>query len=382
MALEEESFQNLNLSMDILRGIYTYGFKNPSKVQLDGIVKIQSKKDCIIQSQSGTGKTATYLIGVLSNIDNNNNNVQSIILAPTRELSIQIHQVAKNLSKFTNVNPTLCVAGEATWSIKKSILGGSKLLIGTTGRINHLLTMDFFKMEHFKILIIDEADNLLSYGFKDSVFEIFKKIPEEIQMILVSATFPKDVHFLMNKFMIDPEKILLRKTELIVEKIKQYYIDVEEEEHKYEILLDLFAILDSSKTIIYTNSIRKLEWLQDKLCKENYPIAFIHGKMERDERNKIIEQFKNNEKRILLTTDLLARGIDIKNVNLVINYDLPKNFQNYIHRIGRSGRFGADGVAINFVKLNDDFELKNFHKLQQFFEITINELPENIKNLV
>jgi len=382
MSLQEESFQNLNLSMDILKGIYTYGFKNPSKVQLDGIQKIQSKKDCIIQSQSGTGKTATYLIGVLSNIDNNNNNVQSIILAPTRELSIQIHQVARALAKFTNVNPTLCVAGEPTWSIKKNILGGSKLLIGTTGRINHLLTMDFFKMEHLKILIIDEADNLLSFGFKESVFEIFKKIPEEIQMILVSATFPKEVHYLMNKFMIEPEKILLRKTELIVEKIKQYYVDVEEEENKYEILIDLFAILDSAKTIIYTNSIRKLEWLQEKLLKENFPIAFIHGKMERDDRNKIIEQFKNNEKRILLTTDLLARGIDIKNVNLVINYDLPKNFQNYVHRIGRSGRFGADGVAINFVRLNNDFELKNFEKLQNFFEITIDELPENIKDLV
>lgn len=371
------SFENLNLKKELLESIYLHGFKKPSSIQIKGISSLNTGKDCILQSQSGTGKTATYLLGVMNRLEINNK-VQGIILSPTRELSEQVFKVAKVLSKKSKIKLCKCIGGT---NIGKNIynLKKSNLLIGTIGRIHHLIEDKKISLDNLKFLVLDEADDILIDGLVKKIQDILIKVKKtQSQICLISATLSTNLFKASKNILNDPIKVLLKKNEIVVELISQFYLDVELEEYKFEVLLDLYNIVSTSQAIIFCNTIRKVNWLTEKLEEENFPITSIHGKMTQDERNEIVKEFRNGKTRILLTTDLLSRGIDIPQVNLVINYDIPPNKETYIHRIGRCGRFGKKGVSVTMVKMEDPNDVKSLNKLKNYYNINIKELPEDI----
>jgi superfamily II DNA/RNA helicase len=373
----KKNFEGLNLNEDLIKGIYLHGFTQPSPIQIKGIESINTGKDCLLQSQSGTGKTATYLLGVLNRIEKNNKN-QCIILTPTRELADQVYTVASELSKKTAITIEKCIGGTNIQGSKVE-LKVANLIIGTLGRIYHMITDKVISLHSLKILVLDEADEILTDGINDKLNFIFEKIPSGIQSILISATLNTNVFTVSKKLLHDPIKILLKNSEVAVELISQFYIEVDSEDLKFDTLLDLYGITSTSQTIIFCNTIRKVDWLKENLEKNNFTITCIHSKMNQLERDKIVKDFRDGKTRLLLTTDLLARGIDIPDVNLVVNYDLPPNKETYIHRIGRCGRFGKKGVSISMVKVDDQSDIKNLQKMKQIYKIDIKEMPDDIE---
>jgi len=371
-------FNDLNLKEELLKGVYLYGFNKPSKIQINGIQKISSGKDCMLQSQSGTGKTATYLLGVLNRIDFLDIKTQGIIITPTHELADQVYNVCIALSKFTNINIVKCIGG-TDLNNNRDKLKTAQLIIGTTGRISHMIKEKRINLFSIKFIILDEADELLMNGLNEKLKFIFDKCSDGIQCCMISATFNPNIFTIAKNIMHEPEKILLKNYEVSVNLITQFYVNVEKEELKFETLLDLYSLVSTSQAIIFCNSIEKVEWLKENLESNNFIITCIHGKMSQKERELIINDFREGKTRILLTTDLLSRGIDIPLVNLVINYDLPIDKENYIHRIGRCGRFDKKGVAITLVKMEDPTDNKLFGKLKNFYKMNINELPDNIQ---
>jgi len=230
-----------------------------------------------------------------------------------------------------------------------------------------------------KIFILDEADEMLSRGFKDQIYDVFRYMNEQIQVILLSATMPADVLEVTKKFMRNPVRILVKKEQLTLEGIKQFYIGVEKEEWKLDTLCDLYETLTITQAVIFCNTRRKVDWLTEKMHSRDFTVSAMHGDMEQKERDVIMREFRSGSSRVLITTDLLARGIDVQQVSLVINYDLPTNRENYIHRIGRGGRFGRKGVAINFVTEDDKRNLKD---IEQFYNTQIDEMPMNVADLI
>jgi translation initiation factor 4A len=371
------NFDEMELKENLLRGIYSYGFEKPSLIQQQAIVPIIKGDDIIAQAQSGTGKTGTFSISILEKIDNRLNYCQAIIISPIRELAVQTYNVIKNLGLYLNININLCIGGTDLIKNFKEFKDTVHIVVGTPGRIYDLINKRILKIDHLKILVIDEADEMLSYGFQEQIKEIINKIPISTQICLFSATISNDILDISKKFMKDTKHILVKNDELTLEGIKQFYIAVGEDKYKLMILKDLYKTLKLGQTIIYVNTIRRIEHLSQQLEEDNYPVVYIHGNMEQAERNIIMKQFRMGSSRILITTDLLARGIDIQQISLVINYDMPsiRKKENYIHRIGRSGRFGRKGIAINFVT-NNDYRIKE--ELEKFYNTQIQEMPENI----
>ena len=369
-----ENFDDLNLNEKILKSIYLYGYKQPSKIQIKGIESINTGKDCILQSQSGTGKTATYLLGVINNLDVNK---ISLIITPTRELAEQVYNVAINLAKYTDYNIIKCIGGTDINELRKTLFS-AHLIIGTIGRIYHMIIDKKININKLKIIVLDEADELLSNGINDKLKSIFAMIPINIQLILISATMSLDVFNFSKEHMFEPIKVLLKNTEIMVELISQFYLDVEVEENKFDTLLDLYNLISTSQTIIFCNTINKIEWLEQNLKTNNFTASTIHSNMTQVDRDKIVKEFREGTTRILITTDLLSRGIDICDVNMVINYDIPVNKECYVHRIGRTGRFDKKGVAITLIKMKDQSDVKIYNKLKNYYKIDIKEMPPNI----
>jgi translation initiation factor 4A len=377
MEIETDNFDSLSLNDKLLKGVYLNGFTQPSKIQIKGINSINTGKDCILQSQSGTGKTATYLLGVLNRLEPTEKYCQGIIIAPTRELSNQIVDVANNLSKYTEYKIAKCTGGTDVNQTRTDVKSAA-IVIGTIGRIYHMITEKKINIHKLKFIVLDEADEILSDGINDKLHEIFDKAPSSIQVVLISATMSINVFNVSKKFMHDPIKILLKNSEVVVDLISQFYLDVETEELKFDTLLDLYNLVSTSQAIIFCNTIRKVEWLEQNLKQNNFPITVIHSNMTQLERDNVVKDFRDGKTRLLLTTDLLSRGIDIPQVNLVVNYDLPPNKETYIHRIGRCGRFDKKGVAITMVKMTDPGDLKTFNKMKHFYKMDIREMPEAI----
>ena len=379
--MEKNDFETLNLNENLVKGIYLYGFTKPSKIQIIGIKSINTGKDCILQSQSGTGKTATYLLGILNRINYEENKNQGLILTPTHELSEQVYDVAMQLSKYLNINVVKCIGGTNLLENREN-LKTAHLIIGTVGRVSHMINEKKINSHNIKFIVLDEADVLLEEGLNDKLKDIYSKCLENIQCIMISATVTQNVISVSKKIMHDPIKILLKNSEIAVDLISQFYVNVEKEELKFDTLLDLYSLMSTSQAIIFANTIKKVDWLKEQLEKENFEITFIHGKLSAKEREDIVKEFREGKTRILLTTDLLARGIDIPQVNLVINYDLPPDKETYIHRIGRCGRFDKKGVAITMVKMEDASDNKLFNRMKFYYRIKIDELPENIEKYI
>ena len=377
MDIETDNFDSLNLKADLLKGVYLHGFTQPSKIQIKGIGSINTGKDCILQSQSGTGKTATYLLGVMNRLESKEKGCQGIIITPTRELAEQVYVVACNLTKYTEFKITKCIGGSDVRQ-NRTDLKVSSLVIGTLGRISHMIEEKQINIHKIKFVVLDEADDLLSDGISEKIHYIFDKAPCGIQIVLISATMSINVFNASKQFQYDPIKILLKNNEIITDLISQFYLDVETEELKFDTLLDLYNLVSTSQTIIFCNTIRKVEWLEEQLKKNNFTITVIHSNMTQLERDSVIKDFRDGKTRLLLTTDLLSRGIDIPQVNMVINYDLPINKETYVHRIGRCGRFDKKGVAITMVKMSDATDIKTFNKMKHYYKMDIEEMPESI----
>jgi superfamily II DNA/RNA helicase len=377
--IEVNSFEDLNLKENLLRGIYGYGYEKPSVIQKKAIMPVIDGHDVIAQAQSGTGKTATFSIGMLQNIDETQDEIQALILAHTRELALQILTVIKNISSYMNLRYNLCVGGTLIRDNIDELLKNPQIIIGTPGRVLDMINKKALNTRNLKVLIIDEADEMLSKIFSNQIYDIFRFLPNSIQVGLFSATMTEEFFKLSKCFMRDPVKILVKNEELTLEGIKQFYINVEKNENKFGTLCDIYEACSISQTIIYANSKRGVEEISRRLNDSNFSIASIHGEMSQDERNKIMEEFRSGQSRILISTDLLSRGIDVQQVSLVINYDIPNNIESYIHRIGRSGRYGRKGVAINFVT---GYDYKKMEEIEKFYSTQVEELPEQFKEML
>ncbi len=372
-----ENFEKMELDDRVLHGVYSYGFDKPSIVQSRAIKAVKTRQDCIVQAQSGTGKTATFSIGTLSNIDFEIKSCQAIILAPTRELADQIHKVISALAHYTGAKISLCVGKmRLDDNIKQS-----QIVVGTTGRVFDCINRGSIDVSKIRMLVMDEADEMLSEGFKVQVYEIFQKLPDDIQVCLFSATLSPEVIEVSNNFMEEPLKILIKQEFVTLKGISQFYVNCIKDEYKLEILLDVYKRYMYSQSIVYVNSKNKCCWLASELIRRNHTVLYIDSSMQQKERSRIMREFRNGTCRILITTNLLSRGIDIQGVNLVINYDLPNpnNIESYVHRIGRCGRYGRKGVAINFITPNDFYIIQN---IRRYYSTTIEELPENLTALM
>ena len=370
-----ETFDSMNLKEQLLRGILSYGYEKPSIVQTKGIVPVIEGNDCIIQAQSGTGKTATFSISILQLIDPEIKSCQAIILNPTREIADQTLHVIKTLGHYLKLNIMGVIGGK---NINYNTIGDMQILVATPGRIFDMIEKGFINMSTLKIIVLDEADQMLDKGFKEQLNDIFKYVNKTSQISIYSATMPKDILYLSEQFMKDPLKILIKKEQLTLEGIKQFYIILNNEQDKYCTLIDLYQSLFIGQSIIYCNSKKKVSWLTEKLNEIGYSISSIHGDIPQKERDEIMIKFRKNITRVLITTDLLARGIDVQQVSLVINYDLPRDRESYIHRIGRTGRYGRKGVAINLIGCDND--IKQLTDIQKFYNTQIDEMPANIEN--
>ena len=369
------NFDELDLHPDILRGIFAYGFEKPSAIQKQAIKPIIMGRDVIAQAQSGTGKTATFSIAILHKIDPTNKNVQALLLVNTRELAEQIKTVMTALSTYTEIKIHCCVGGTMVRDDQRAIQDGVHIIVGTPGRIFSHIQSSILKTEHIKLFVLDEADEMLSIGFKDQVCDIYRCMPENIQVAIFSATMPPSILEVTNNFMKNPLKILVKNEELTLEGIKQFYIAIEKEEWKLETLMDLYQTITVTQAIIYCNTRRKVEHLAECMGARDFLVSQIHGDMDQKERSLVMSNFRNGKTRVLIATDIIARGIDVQQVSLVINYDIPKEKECYIHRIGRSGRHGRKGVSINFITRYDIVKLK---EIESFYSTEIAEMPLTI----
>uniref|UniRef100_A0A0E0KFN2 RNA helicase n=1 Tax=Oryza punctata TaxID=4537 RepID=A0A0E0KFN2_ORYPU len=317
------SFDQMGIREDLLRGIYAYGFEKPSAIQQRAVLPIISGRDVIAQAQSGTGKTSMISLSVCQIVDTAVREVQALILSPTRELAAQTERVMLAIGDFINIQVHACIGGKSIGEDIRKLEHGVHVVSGTPGRVCDMIKRRTLRTRAIKLLILDEADEMLGRGFKDQIYDVYRYLPPELQVCLISATLPHEILEMTSKFMTDPVRILVKRDELTLEGIKQFFVAVEKEEWKFDTLCDLYDTLTITQAVIFCNTKRK--------------------------------------------------------VSLVINYDLPNNRELYIHRIGRSGRFGRKGVAINFVKKED---IRILRDIEQYYSTQIDEMPMNVADLI
>ena len=372
-----ESFDELGLKETLLRGLYGYGFEKPSSIQKRAVPMVLTGGDVIAQSQSGTGKTGAFSISALQLVDESVKSTQVLIISPTHELSRQTLSVIDNISSYMKVTTCSVIGGTNVGECKSDLQKRPHVIVGTPGRILDMLGKGFLESGSLKLMIFDEADEILSSGFKDTIYNIVKLTPKNMQICLFSATMPGDVVELTDRFMNKPKRLLMKNDVLTLEGIKQYFVNTKDNNWKYDVLIDIYETISISQCIIYCNSKKRVNELGNALVTNEFPVLMIHGEMPSGERKDIMDRFKRGEARILITTDLLARGIDVQQLSLVINFDLPNENETYIHRIGRSGRYGRKGIAINFMTDRDTYRLR---EIEVFYNTKIEELPENFIN--
>jgi translation initiation factor 4A len=377
---EINNWDELEIDTNLLRGIYAYGFETPSPIQKKAIKPIILKKDIIAQAQSGTGKTATFTIGALSHVNTDIDTTQILCLSPTRELSTQTANVMKGIgSMLKNLRVQILVGGssidEDITRLKDNV---PHIIAGCPGRVYDMMRRNHIQSKNIKLVILDEADEMLSSGFKEQVYNIFQYFNADIQVALFSATLPEHVNTIASKFMRNPVRIQVKTEQLTLEGISQYYIAVEDDRQKYLTLKDLYSFMSVSQTIIYANSIKRVSALYDAMIEDGFPVCRIHSGMDKSERDKAFADFRTGSYRVLISSNVTSRGIDIQQVSLVINFDIPKCVHNYLHRIGRSGRWGRKGVGINFITRRDVSKMK---EIEAHYATQITELPANFDGL-
>ena len=374
-----DTFESMGLPEKLLRGIFAYGFERPSDIQMKAIVPIREGRDIMAQARSGTGKTATFCIGSMCRIDPSLKRLQVLVMVHTRELAQQIRNVAGSLADYLGVSTYSATGGTPIRDDLKAIERGVQMVIGTPGRIYDLMNRRALTRESMRVLILDEADQMLEDRFKEQVLCILQLgFPKDCQVALFSATMPETVLEVANQMLQNPVRILVPPEEVTLDGIKQFFVRLDKEEWKYDVLVDLYRQLTINQALIYCNKRQRAEWLAEKMTAEGFPLSFIHGEMDPEERMRRMKEFRSGTVRVMISTDLLARGIDVQQVSLVINFELPVQRENYIHRIGRSGRFGRKGVAINPVGPEEDRLLK---EIEAHYSTSITALPEDLAKI-
>jgi translation initiation factor 4A len=367
------------LNPQLLRGIYAYNFEKPSHIQQKSILSILRGNDVIAQAQSGTGKTGAFGVATLQRIDSTvQKDVQALILAPTRELAKQIMEVVTGLgSQMPGLKVQLLIGGTSTDEDAKMLKTDMpQIVVGCPGRVYDMIRRKYINAKQIKMLVLDEADEMLSVGFKDQIYNIFQYLHNDIQVCLFSATMPVELHKLTEKFMRNPVKILVQAEQLTLEGICQHYVGLEDDETKFATLQDLYKTVSMSQSIIYCNSVKRVSDLTEAMVLKGYPACCIHSGMDKSARDDAYANFKSGKYRVLISSDVTARGIDIQQVSIVINFDLPRSVHTYLHRIGRSGRWGRKGTGISFITPRDTKQLK---EIESFYSTVITELPSNFK---
>jgi translation initiation factor 4A len=374
---EIKSWDDLDLNTKLLRGIFAYGFEKPSPIQQKAIKPIISGKDVIAQAQSGTGKTATFTIGALSNVDTKDNSTQVLVLSPTKELTLQTANVFESLGVMMDGLKVQTFYGGSIIEEGSSFSNKNipHVICGCPGRVFDMMRRDRISAKKIKLIILDEADEMLSSGFKDQVYNIFQHLNNDVQVVLVSATLPDTINPIIEKIMRDPIKICVKREMLTLEGIKQFYLAVDDDRQKYLTLKDVFSHLAVSQCIIYCNSIKRVQDLYEAMKEDDFPVCRIHSSMDKVEREKSFKEFRMGGSRVLISSNVTARGIDIQQVSIVINFDLPKCVNTYLHRIGRSGRWGRKGVGINFITRRDVIKMK---EIESHYSTEISELPSDL----
>jgi translation initiation factor 4A len=368
------SWEDLKLSDDILRGIYSYGFVSPSSIQQKAILPIKCGRDIIAQAQSGTGKTGAFTIGSLCRLNPDIKTTQILAMAPTRELAEQTSNVYRCLGTYI---PNFSV---------KTFVGGTSVrddinflentpptvAVGCPGRIADLIKKRALPVDQIKILVIDEADEMLSQGFKDQVRNIFQMMPEDVQVAIFSATMNREVIEITSHFMRDPVKIIMEAEQLSLQGIAQHYVSLRSDDEKFDTLKDICSRMSISQCVIYCNSVNRVRQLHEAMLKDGFGVTCIHSGLSKSERDLAFNDFKTGNSKFLISSDITARGMDVQQVGLVINFDLTRDVHTYLHRIGRSGRWGRKGVAINFIT---QYDRRTMTDLEQYYRMQITPLP-------
>jgi len=372
-----ESWDELNISEELLRGIYSYGFEKPSEIQKKSISPMTEGRDIIAQAQSGMGKTGSFTIGALSRIDTSKNNIQALILSPTHELVKQTANVVNALGSMMNIRVKTIIGGTSIQSDRDELKSQDScphVIVGSSGRVYDMICRNYLSTNDIKVFVLDEADEMLSQGFKSQIYNIFQMLPSSVQVALFTATLPENILELTTKFMRNPVKITMNAEKLSLECIKQYYIAVQNDNMKFDVLKDLFSMISVSQCIIYCNSVNRVSELYQAMKDDGFSVCAIHSSMTTEDRAKEFANFRSGGFRVLISSNITARGIDIQHVSTVINFDIPKCQFTYLHRIGRSGRWGRKGMAINFVTKQD---INLMRKIEEYYSIAIEELPSN-----
>jgi translation initiation factor 4A len=369
-------WDELDIDPCILRGIYSFGFENPSPIQSKSIIPIIQKHDIIAQAQSGTGKTAAFSIGALAQVELQKSTNQILIMSPTHELTNQIATVIGSLGCMMEGLKIQVLVGGSSIDNDIELLKKNcpHIIVGCPGRVYDMMRRSYINYKTLKLVVLDEADEMLSSGFKEQIYNIFRYFNNDIQVALFSATLPSHIYNITNKFMRDPIKICVTPDKLTLEGIRQYYVALDSDHDKYENLKKLYSFITLSQCIIYCNSVKRVIDLYDAMKEDNFPVSAIHSSMNKSERDIAFTEFRTGKARVLISSNVTARGIDIQQVSTVINFDIPKDVHTYIHRIGRSGRWGRKGTGINFITRRDIFKIK---EIEQYYNTQIDELPSN-----
>ena len=368
------TWDEFELHPDILRGIYAHGFEKPSPIQSKAIYPMLQGSDLIAQAQSGTGKTGSFTIGALSKVVISENSNQVLIMVPTHEIAHQITTVIESLSSMmTGLRIKTIVGGssidEDADEIRKN---PPHIIVGCPGRVYDMIRRRHINANKFKLVVLDEADEMLSSGFKEQVYNVFKYLNKNVQIALFSATLPNNIFQITNKFMRNPVKICVKAESLTLEGIKQYFIAVNNDREKYLTLKDLYQHISLSQCIIYANSVKRVNDLYEAMKEDGFPVCCLHSNMEKSERENVFKEFRKGQSRVLISSNVTSRGIDIQQVGVVINFDVPRDIHNYLHRIGRSGRWGRKGTGINFITRRDIQKIK---EIEEYYATQIQELP-------
>ncbi|CAG98506.1 ATP-dependent RNA helicase DBP5 [Kluyveromyces lactis] len=374
-----KSFEELGLSEELLKGLYAMKFQKPSKIQEKALPLLirDPPHNMIAQSQSGTGKTAAFSLTMLTRVDPNVNSTQAICLSPARELARQTLEVIQEMGKFTKTSSQLVVPD----SFERNKPITANIVVGTPGTVLDLIRRKMLNLGSIKVFVLDEADNMLDkQGLGDQCIRVKKFLPKTCQLVLFSATFDDGVRQYAKKIIPTAVSLELQKNEVNVSAIKQLFMDCDNEEHKYTILSELYGLLTIGSSIIFVKTKQTANLLYAKLKKEGHQVSILHGDLQSQDRDRLIDDFREGRSKVLITTNVLARGIDIPSVSMVVNYDLPTlpNGQadpsTYVHRIGRTGRFGRTGVAISFIHDKKSFEVLS--AIQKYFgDIEITKVP-------
>jgi superfamily II DNA/RNA helicase len=381
-----KTFDEMEVEDNLLRGIYSFGWEKPSEIQQKAIRPIMDGRDVLAQAQSGTGKTGTFIIGGLSRIDTSRNEVQMVVISPVRELADQTYKVAKGVGVHMGLRCHLATGGPPVsedLAVLQQVRGAAPsvphFLSVTPGRFYDLLNRRAVDPGTIRVLVLDEADQMLAARFREQIHCILNmRWPATTQVALLSATMIDEIRRVASSLLRDPVEILLDPDEVTLEGIKQWYIKLGRDEEKLDTLCDLYDSLSIAQANIFVNTKPMAQWLAEQMRRRGFDLDYIHGEMEASERQRRMDEFREGKVRVLISTDLLGRGIDVQQISLVINYELPLDRENYIHRIGRSARYGRKGASINLVTPR---EMRAQAEIEAFYGRKINELPMDLSTI-